>query len=341
MRFRVIDANSCGAVETSDLDLAKTDATEKDAILQNLFHYGLLVFRGQSLREGEAMAFTLHMTRGKPLMTFETTPMCARAKDLSKPAHLPGFPSIRPIGNTKDAHGEPSALFCRTGYEWHKDGDGEGITMIVCVKTPNSGGNTLFSSAYAHYDALSGPLKKIAESTIIVTSNRYTAGGPSAVDCENGLRMDATGTRLVSTAHTRTTWWKLAESRWPLVRVHPETGRKYVSTGAKNLDHLVVDDVPLGPGASRELLSEILLRGLRPTGLAPLDEDGLPVGLTAFDPDLVLEHRWRRGDVVLWDNRACLHSTTPVIYYADEERLHYHLIQARIQQAESPPRGPT
>jgi taurine dioxygenase len=72
----------------------------------------------------------------------------------------------------------------------------------------------------------------------------------------------------------------------PLIRTHPADGRKalWVSTGT-------VDEVIGLPG---------------PEGLALIDE--LVAWVT--QEQFVYRHKWRVGDVLMWDNRCTLHTGT-------------------------------
>ena len=69
----------------------------------------------------------------------------------------------------------------------------------------------------------------------------------------------------------------------PVVRVHPVTGRAALLVNPGFTSHIV--------GLSR-IESEHLLRLLHEH---------------ATQPELIVRHRWRPGDVVLWDNQATMH----------------------------------
>lgn len=80
----------------------------------------------------------------------------------------------------------------------------------------------------------------------------------------------------------------------PVVRVHPHTGRPALFVNPGFTTHLV--------------------------GLSRIESDGL---LRLFhehttQPEVTLRHRWRPGDVVLWDNQATMHYA--VDDYGDAER---------------------
>ena len=72
----------------------------------------------------------------------------------------------------------------------------------------------------------------------------------------------------------------------PIIRIHPETGRNCVFLG----DHAwYVQGMPLEEG--RRLIEELNDR--------------------VIDPARVYTHRWRPGDLVIWDNRCMLHKAEP------------------------------
>jgi taurine dioxygenase len=72
----------------------------------------------------------------------------------------------------------------------------------------------------------------------------------------------------------------------PIIRIHPETGRNCVFLG----DHAwCVQGMPLQEG--RRLIEDLNAR--------------------IIDPARVYTHRWRPGDLVVWDNRCMLHKAEP------------------------------
>ncbi len=79
-----------------------------------------------------------------------------------------------------------------------------------------------------------------------------------------------------------------------VVKVHPETGRRNLFVG-RHASHILGED----PAESRALL-------------ARLTEEGA-------QPPRVFAHRWRPGDLVLWDNRCVLHRGRP--WPADQPRV--------------------
>jgi taurine dioxygenase len=91
----------------------------------------------------------------------------------------------------------------------------------------------------------------------------------------------------------------------PVVRTHPETGRKilYIS---RHVSHFT--GIPRGE--SDELLERLMSH--------------------ATKDEFVLRHKWGSRDVVMWDNRCTMHCATP--YDADAERrvLHRTVVKGNV-----------
>ena len=129
----------------------------------------------------------------------------------SKSTRHPDYPEITQLGVNKfDAAGKLDMAIYRRGAEgWHTDGayDQEPFkaTQLYALAVPSRGGNTLFASMYAAYDGLPQRLKDRLEGRIGV----FTYGG----------RRKAT-----ALLNEEDRDWKPVFH--PIVRTHPETGRK-------------------------------------------------------------------------------------------------------------------
>jgi len=86
----------------------------------------------------------------------------------------------------------------------------------------------------------------------------------------------------------------------PIVRTHPETGRKALY---------------FDPG-----------KILRIEGLEPQESDALIDELAArmIQPDGEYHHKWRKGDIVIWDNRCSYHRAAGD-YPPEEDRIHWRV----------------
>jgi alpha-ketoglutarate-dependent taurine dioxygenase len=157
-----------------------------------------------------------------------------------------------------DADGNPAIRTSRAAnYHWHTDKPYHRappmLTMLCAVEVPPAGGDTEFANMALAYDALPEATRhRIAELRV--------AFSPA---------FETDPARRSSVDH-------------PLVRSHPDTGRKALYLG-NHATHVV--GLPEDEG--RALLAELLAH--------------------ATQPRFVYRHRWRVGDLVMWDNRCLLH----------------------------------
>ena len=199
---------------------------------------------------------------------------------------LPGYPEISVLGNVVE-NGRQIGHQVKIGTEWHTDGTGREFpplaTVLYCLETPSRGGETLFASGKRAWQALSPSRQRELESLRVVYSfhRLYSKLHKAA----------GTGKRLNDEERTHT-----PELERPLVRTHSVTGEKALWFTESEMKHFV----GMNEQESAELATEI-------------------VGLIS-KPAHVYTHKWRPGDLLVWDNRWIHHSTTPYTY-ADERRL--------------------
>ena len=228
-------------------------------------------------------------------------------------------PEVRVLGR-----GVANALLADVGYEWHQDGGGSApfLTLLHC-KQACAGADTIFADGEALLRRLSAADRERARSLTAVYSNEFTAGGPTALDAEYGLRMSACGTRRVRAAARRKDGWVLGRFARPLVETAAADGIERLLCGAKGLECLE----GMGPEESAEEVSRLLRAALGPSEEGAVDDDLRTVGPTTFAPEAVYVHRWRKGEAVLWDNHRLLHTTVPLACYAEgEKRLMWQII---------------
>ena len=203
----------------------------------------------------------------------------------SKSTRHPDYPEITQLGVNKfDAAGKLDMAIYRRGAEgWHTDGayDHEPFkaTQLYALAVPSRGGNTLFASMYAAYDGLPQRLKDRLEGRIGV----FTYGGRR---------------KAMALLNEEDREWKPVFH--PIVRTHPETGRK---------------GLYFDPG-----------KILKIEGLEPAESDALIDELTErmIQPDGEYHHQWRKGDIVIWDNRCSYHKAAGD-YPPDEDRIHWRV----------------
>ena len=129
----------------------------------------------------------------------------------SKSTRHPDYPEITVLGVNKfDANGQLNMAIYRRGAEdWHTDGAYDAVpfkaTQLYAVAIPSRGGDTLFASMYAAYDALPAELKERLDGRL----GAFTYGGRRK-----------TGALLNEEDRD----WKPVFH--PIIRTHPETRRK-------------------------------------------------------------------------------------------------------------------
>jgi taurine dioxygenase len=203
----------------------------------------------------------------------------------SKSTRHPDYPEITLLGVNKfGPDGALDQAIYRRGAEgWHTDGayDQEPFkaTQLYALAVPSTGGDTLFASMYAAYEALPQQLKRRLEGL----QGAFTYGG----------RRKATA--LLNEEDRD--WTPVFH---PIVRRHPETGRRALY---------------FDPG-----------KILRIEGLDEQESDSLIEELSGrmIQPGAEYRHRWRKGDVVIWDNRCSYHKAAGD-YPPEEDRIHWRV----------------
>lgn len=193
---------------------------------------------------------------------------------------LPGFPEILRIGNLRE-DGKRRSLFIEADpppLMWHSD-DSFRIpqpvgSCLLCVETPAHGGETGFAGMIAAYRALAPEMQQRLE-------------GLTAVHSYNHLNETLRKTNPHRPPLTDELKRLHPPVRRPIAAPHPLTGEKALfvpQCHIESIDGLSGDE-------ARTLLAELLAHATR--------------------PEFTYMHRWKPGDVVVWDNRAALHAPTP------------------------------
>lgn len=256
-----------GAVATGLELAALDDATWRDLYAAWL-EYALLIFPGQHLGRDEQIAFA---RRFGPL-EFEMAPL----SNVTSEGALIRDPDNDIIKVLKGNMG------------WHCDStympvQAKGAVFSARV-TPRSGGATGWADMRAAYDALPDDLRAKVEKLSAYHSLYYSQAKlghiPKAGSAYSGYGFHDGPVPLR-----------------PLVKVHPETGRKSLVIGRHA--HNIPD---MDENESERFLQELVDFSCR--------------------PPRIYHHDWSPGDVVVWDNRCLLHRATP--WDMNEPRVMWH-----------------
>jgi len=191
----------------------------------------------------------------------------------------PQHPEILVLSNVVE-NGTPLGL-ADAGQRWHSDAgyrarpDRASVLYAKEVPVPHANGetagDTMFANAQAAYDALDATMKQRLEGLRVLYS--YTRAYDRKRD-ENGKRP------AMSEEQRR----GIPDVTHPLVRTHPYTGRKCIYANPAH----TVEIVGMPARESAALLADLYAQVTR--------------------PELIYRHKWRVGDVLMWDNAVVWHN---------------------------------
>ena len=254
--------------EVAGIDLAAPlDAPTLAALRQAWLEAGVLVFRGQQLDADRFMAVASAF--GEPMeYPFLTG--------------LPGHPMITEV--VKLEHET-----INFGGVWHSDTTylpaPPMATLLLARETPTTGGDTLFASQVAAYEALPTAMKARLAGLRAVNSS---AKAEVSRTREDRLR-----------DHSRPDASDVYEAIHPVVREHPETGLLSLFV---NPAHTVRFE-GMDEAESAPLLVELFEHQVR--------------------PEFTCRVRWSPGTLAIWDNRSLLHF--PINDYDGQRRVMHRI----------------
>ncbi len=283
LSVRRINGSFVGEVE--GVDMAKEhDAATIAGIRDALLEHEILVFHDQKMSDAEHVRFS---------QKFGPSEIHTVKQYL-----LPEFPEIIALASNGEKGTKPVA---NGGAYWHSD-----ITykarppmgsLLYALEVPPEGGDTLFCDMAAAYAALPDATKRRLAGLRAVHSYLPRFMAMRAVD--DGFRKEKFELSEAQKA-------ELKEVVHPIVRTHPESGRKalFVNEG------FTVRVEAMDEAAGKALLDEL--------------------NAHATQDRFIYRHRWRVGDVVFWDNRVTMHKAT------DYDRSHVRRLHRTTVQGDVP-----
>lgn len=242
------------------------------AIRQALLEHGVIFFHDQELTREQMRAFVSNF--GTPI---------------AEPFQAGDQPE--PVGEADLA---PTR---RATAVWHSDTtfvtEPPSLTALRAVELPPIGGDTCWGSMYAAYEALSQPVQEMLDGLTAVHSVYPVM-----------QRLGDVGTK--DAAYSAPIHG--AQNVHPVVRVHPETGRKALFVNESWTTRIV----ELHPAESGHVLA-LLFEHVK-------------------SPDFTMRWRWARNDMAMWDNRAVQHYAVP--------DYHAARVMQRVVLAGDKPYGP-
>ncbi|MFK7700342.1 TauD/TfdA dioxygenase family protein [Pseudomonas caspiana] len=185
---------------------------------------------------------------------------------------LANHPEILIVSNIVE-NGQPLGLG-DAGKYWHSDLSYKELpslgSMLYAQELPSEGGDTLFADMHLAWDTLPEHLRKAVEGRSAVHS--YTSRYRDGHNAQN-WRPTLTAEQLA----------QVVVVSHPVVRTHPENGRKALFVSEGFTTHIV----GLPEDESQQILNELYAHSVRPEG--------------------VYRHKWAPNDMVFWDNRSLIH----------------------------------
>jgi taurine dioxygenase len=161
-------------------------------------------------------------------------------------------------------------------------------TVLYAVRNPAHGGDTEYCNMYQVYDALPVDLKR-------QVAGRY---GIHHISKLKNPRVRVSAARGDAAAYYRERERETAPVLQPMVRTHPETGRPALYVSPRFT--IGIADMP--DGAAQPLLDRLFEM--------------------IMQPRFHYRHRWRDGDLVVWDNRCLTHQACGGYSLPDIRRMH-------------------
>jgi taurine dioxygenase len=182
----------------------------------------------------------------------------------------PAAPCVNGRPELMKIHADATSPFAE-GTRWHSDVSSEEeppmASILHLTTVPEVGGDTLFSSMYAAYNALSDTMKQLLDPLEALHTSDVHRGRYEQVG--GGLRRD-----------------EFPEAVHPVIRTHPETGRKLIYVNEPFTRQIV---------GMTQAESDALLRFLY---------------THCADPQFQCRFRWERNSIAMWDNRCTQHLAT-------------------------------
>ncbi len=278
--LEVVPSGAALAAEIRGIDLSAPVPDEVKAALRRAWaDHLVLLIRGQTLDDEQLLAFSGIF--GPPHEAAARKYHLDVGEKVDNQYMISKHPSISIISNL-GPDGKPVMDNGGLGsYEvvWHTDNSYVKVppagSMLYSLEVPvNGGGNTSFNNQYLAYEELPDDLKRAIEGKSQVhDSSRNSAGV-----LRPGVTLPTKPEEVEGPTH-------------PLVRVHPVTGKRALYLGRRRVwpSNYIVGM----PNAESEKLLDRLWAH-------------------ATQAKYAWTHKWRVGDIVLWDNRCCMHYRTEV-----------------------------
>ncbi len=270
IEFKPLHRHFAAEVQGFDMRQPIDAATARD-FEHAIDRFGILIFPRQQVDDAQQLAFTENFgppdIGRKKAVKHAPGRLTLGSADSRIPEQMIDLSNLDENGYVIDPNHRRVLSLLGTRL-WHSDSSYQRpaakYSMLRAVTVPPWGGETEFADCRAAYDALPEVLRAEAEDRFAehwVHHSRSTLGWEPTEEEIRGA---------------------MPPVRWPLVRVHPGSGRKALYIGA-HARRVIGMALPAGRILLRDLLEH------------------------ATGAEFVYRHAWKPGDLVLWDNRSVMH----------------------------------
>lgn len=248
-------AGALGA-EISGVDL--TEALDEETfgeVHRALLDHLVIFFRDQAITPEQHIAF------GQRFGTLHTHPYIP---------NLDGYPQIIKLESSETGPGE----MAYQSNTWHTDLTYEAEPPLASILhglvIPEAGGDTMWNNLYAAYEGLSAPMRAFVDGLTAV--HNIVSSMPVDFMEQNWAPKQLERLQEIT-----------PPVEHPVVRTHPETGRKCLFVNRNFTSHIA--------------------------GLHRAESDALLALLLEHveQPEYVVRFKWRKNSIAMWDNRCTQH----------------------------------
>ncbi|GLZ88225.1 hypothetical protein Pres01_42760 [Metapseudomonas resinovorans] len=228
------------------------------ALKQALRDHHILIFKGQELDDAQYLRFTSwfgSVFQPHPDYLVLSSGTDGKAPDIVK------------VANTEDGELSNIALPAHSDHHWTPTPSAG--SLLYALEVPEEGGETTWTNLALAYSALDEGTRREIDGLKLINYNPF-------VRLRDGYNLGIT--------YRTPDIEPIQGTEHPLVRTHPESGRRLLYLGV----HTEVEIPGYAPDKGIELINR-LREHLK-------------------DPRFAYTHRWEVGDIVYWDNQATLHA---------------------------------
>jgi len=203
--------------------------------------------------------------------------------------HVPGHPEVECITNQEIVNGRRII----PGETFHTDHSNHPrppkATTLFAVELPSSGGDTQYVNMHDAYDDLPADTKQRIDGlkAVHVYQSKHSPRQLSGLNEESRRNLPPPGIH-------------------PLVRTHPENGRKALFLNPVRIESIVgMDDTE-----ALKLIGELMQH--------------------ATQKKYEYRHKWCHGDWVMWDNRSVMHQANPDYDMRERRYLYRLMLQGEV-----------